>query len=69
MYPIGYGCYKMPEQADKATSIAVKRSTRERLLTHGDASMSADEVLNLVLDIVDGKARRSATTRSAGVTG
>lgn len=57
----------MPETADKPTSIALKRSTRDRLLSHGDASMSADEVLNLVLDIVDGKGRRGAGTRTAAV--
>ena len=55
----------MPETADKPTSIALKRSTRDRLLAHGDASMSADEVVNLVLDMVDGKARGPARAMKA----
>jgi len=54
----------MPETEDKATSIALRLSTKNRLLAHGVGSQSADDVLNRVLDIVEGKGRRGTTSRS-----
>jgi hypothetical protein len=55
----------MPENGEKPTSIALMPSTKERLLAHGRGSMSADDVVNLVLDQVEGKQRRGAS-RSGG---
>lgn len=45
---------------DESTTIAVKRSTRDRLYEHMRGKMTADEVLNAILDQVETKTRRGA---------
>jgi hypothetical protein len=49
--------------ADEMTTIAITRSTRERLYEHMRGKMTADEVLNDVLDRVEAKGRRGSTSK------